>query len=95
MWRDSGTVGARMAWNVASPAASAASAAAAAGAMASKMPSSASRIAVLVAGDQLGVVEVVAGVHPHASGRRRRMAISRSLSSSEILMPSTLAACAR
>jgi hypothetical protein len=43
MWRDSGTVGPRMAWKRSTlPCASSPSAALAAGAMASKMPSSAS-----------------------------------------------------
>ena len=75
----------------------AASAALAAGAMASKMPSSASLWRWLalrahaVAGDQLGVVEVVAGVHAHArAAGGGAWSISLSLSSSEILMPSTL-----
>jgi acyl-CoA reductase-like NAD-dependent aldehyde dehydrogenase len=65
-----------MAWNFSTlPCASSPSAALAAGAMASKMPSSASllpcvgSLAEAVAGDQLGVVEVVAGVHAHARGQ--------------------------
>ena len=61
----------------ASPASSACRAAAAAGAIAAKMPSSASRVRVAVAADQLGVVEVVAGVEPDAVGQRARAARPR------------------
>ena len=53
-------------------------------------------VALAVAADQLRVVEVVAGVEPHAVGQPARAAsTSRSASSSETLMPSILAACAR
>ena len=97
MWRDNGTVGARIASNRArSPAASADSAAEAAGAIASKMPSSASRWPARVAADQRREIEVVAGVHAHAGAAAgARSAISLSASSSEILMPSTFAALCR
>ena len=48
-------------------------------------------MALAVAGDQLGVVEVVAGVHAHARGQAGAQPISFSWSSKDSLMPSTLA----
>ena len=67
MWRDSGTVGSRMPWKPCmSPAASRARPAEAAGAMRVEDAEQRVGIALLVAGDQLGIVEVVAGIHAHA-----------------------------
>jgi len=48
-------------------------------------------VMLAVAGDQQGVVEVVAGVLRTPRGRRARSTISLSWSSSDSLMPSTLA----
>ena len=67
MWRDSGTVGAEDVVEVSTfAAASAESAAEAAGAMRVEDAEQRVRVALRVAGDQLGVVEVVARVHVHA-----------------------------
>ena len=70
MWRESGTVGARISWNAAvRPSASAESAAD--GRRRDRIEDAEQGVAVAlaVAGDQLGVVEVVAGVHAHARGQ--------------------------